>query len=363
MWYNSSSVKKLLLAVAVIIGSIFLWNYAKPEEVTKTIETIKKTVSKPQITSQTSERTFEFVPYWSFTKNLVTNSDFSLIYFGVAADDNGIDTEEEGYKKLKSFVDKTPNASERIIAVRMLDKEVNAQVLKDTSLQEKIASQAVSLAVKNDFDGILLDYETSAFGFDSTTNAISDFYRLFSNKVKASNLLFYVSLYGDAYYRARPFDVKSIGEVSDKVLIMAYDFSKSRGNPGPNFPLLDNAEYGYDFGKMIDDFQQDVDNQKIVVIFGYFGYDWKIDKNGESVASGVPISTNEIVKEFVEQCEYDPCSLNRDPGTLEPSVRYGDDDGVEHMVWYEDAQSIEKKKEFLKEKGILETAAWAYSYY
>lgn len=356
-------MKKLFLALAVIIGSILLWNYAKPEEVTRTIETIKKTVVKPQISSQLQEQHYEFVPYWSFTKNLVTDSDFSLIYFGVAVDENGIDKSEDGYRKLESFIDLTPNARERILAIRMLDKEINAQVLTDITLQQKIASEAVSLSKEYDFDGVLLDYETSAFGFDSTTAAITSFYKLFSKEVKSSSLLFYVSLYGDSYFRARPFNIKEIGKVSDKVIIMAYDFSKSRGNPGPNFPLIDNKEYGYSFTKMIEDYQRDVDNLKLVPAMGYFGYDWEVDKSGTSVASGVPLSTNEIVKEFVESCEYSPCSLNRDPGTLEPSVRYSDDENAEHIIWFEDTQSVTKKKEFLKEKGILETSAWAYSYY
>ncbi len=192
---------------------------------------------------------------------------------------------------------------------------------------------------------------------------ITSFYQLFARKAHESGLLFYATLYGDTYFQSRPFDIKAIGEVSDKVLIMAYDFSKSGGNPGPNFPLTGADKYGYDFSKMVDDFQKDVDNQKLVVIFGYFGYDWRVDGQKNAVSSGVPLTTIEITKEFVEECKFKKCSLTRSNNTSEPTIQYADNDGESHIVWFEDEISISKKREFLKSKGILQTASWAYSYY
>lgn len=356
-------MKKIGLLTAIIIGCIVLWNYAKPEKITRTIKNIGDQVSSKQIEPQKEKKSFVFIPYWSFTKNIVTDSNDSLIYFGIGVNENGIEPDDDGYKKLDSFVELTPNASEKILAVRMTDKNINASILKNLSVQEKIASSAVSLAMKKGFDGVLLDYETSAFGFDTTTNNIASFFELFEGKVKKSNLLFYVTLYGDTYFRARPYDVKRIGSISDKVVIMAYDFSKSRSNPGPNFPLYDTSAYGYDFGKMVDDFQKDVDNSKLVIALGYFGYDWRVDSDGNAVASGIPLSSLEIKKEFIDDCQYDNCSFNRSPKSFEPSIIYKDDSGDNHVVWFEDAQSADKKKEFLKEKGILQTASWAYSYY
>ncbi|MDO8269876.1 MAG: glycosyl hydrolase family 18 protein [Candidatus Levybacteria bacterium] len=353
----------ILIIGAVIVGSLLLWNYAKPEPVSTPIATNEKAKVVPSISAQQSEKQHVFVPYWTFTKNIVTDSEYSLIYFGVAINEKGLETSDRGYESIASFIRFTPNARERILAIRMLDKSINAKILKDSSLQEKIATDAVTLAKKYDFDGILLDYETSAFGFESTTNNITSLYKLFSNKARSQNMLFYVSLYGDTYFQSRPYDVKQISIISDKVLIMAYDFSKSRGNPGPNFPLVDINEYGYDFGKMISDFQKDVDNQKLIVTLGYFGYDWRVNGKGESVTNGVPLSTNEIEKEFIDECEYKECKLTRNGKTSEPSISYTDEGGEDHIIWFEDDASVSKKIEFLKTKGILEIASWAYSYY
>lgn len=364
VWYNSFNVKKILLLATVIIGSYLLWNIAKSDPVRQATQSIStQKTDSVSIAPQQAKREYLFVPYWSFTKNIVTDSEYSLIYFGVGVNTTGLELNDDGYDNLSQFIALTPNAKERILAVRMIDKTVNAKIIQSASLEEKIASQAVNLAISNNFDGVLLDYETSAFGFDSTTKNILAFYKLFAGKTHESGLKFYVSLYGDTYFQSRPYDVKEIGAVSDKVIIMAYDFSKSNGNPGPGFPLTGREKYGYDFEKMIEEYQKDVTNDKLVVALGYFGYDWKVDSQGNSISSGVPLSTNEVTQKFVTKCGFKDCSLSRDLNTLEPTVKYTDDSGSKHIVWFEDEQSINKKKEFLRSKGIIETGAWAYSYY
>jgi len=364
VWYNSFNVKKILLVAIVIIGSFVLWNIAKSDPVKKVTQTSStKKIGSISITPQRIQKEYLFVPYWSFSKNIVTDSEYSLIYFGVGVNTTGLEKKDKGYENLSQFIALTPNAKERILAIRMVDKAVNAEIIKSTLLEEKIASHAVSLALKNKFDGVLLDYETSAFGFDSTTKNILSFYELFAKKTHASNLKFYVSLYGDTYFQSRPYDVKAIGEVSDKVIIMAYDFSKSSGNPGPGFPLTGRIKYGYDFQKMVEDYQKDVNNEKLVVALGYFGYDWRVDSKDIAIAPGIPLTTSEITKEFVTKCDLKDCSLTRDPNTKEPTVTYIDGSGERHVLWFEDEMSINKKKQLLKSKGIVETGAWAYSYY
>ncbi len=357
-------MNKILLLATVIIGSFLLWNVAKPEDVRNVVQkSQRENTTVTSITPQKSEKEYLFIPYWSFSRNIVTNSEYSLIYFGVGVNTRGLEFNDRGYENLTNFLSLTPNASERILAIRMVDKTINAEVIKNNLLEEKIASQAVDLAVKNKFDGVLLDYETSAFGFDSTTKNILSFYKLFSKKTHDSGLKFYVTLYGDTYFRSRPYDIKAIGEVSDKVIVMAYDFSKSSGNPGPGFPLSGREKYGYDFQKMVEDYQKDVSNSKLVVALGYFGYDWKVDSKDIAVAAGIPLTTSEISKEFIDKCGFRDCNLVRDPNTLEAYIKYIDDSGERHIVWFEDEQSINKKKQFLRSKGIVETGAWAYSYY
>jgi len=356
-------MKVLLLLIALVVGFLLYVNIKTNSQNLKSNTQSEEATIVPTVLPQLSKKEYLFVPYWSFFNSIATNSEYSLIYFGVGANMQGVDESDPGYEKLDQFIQLTPNASERILTIRMLDKNINAQVLKSESVQKRIASEAVGLAQEYGFDGVLLDYETSAFAFDSTIQNISSFYELFSAEVKKNKLLFYVTLYGDTYHQSRAYDVVRIGELSDKVLVMAYDFSKSRGNPGPNFPLSGREKYGYDFEKMIEDYQKDVSNEKLVITLGYFGYDWMVDDNGEAKEYGLPLSLNEIEQDFIDSCNYKQCTVGRDEQTMEPVIKYIDENGENHIVRYEDEVSVLKKKEVLNKNGILEIASWAYSYY
>ena len=82
-------------------------------------------------------------------------------------------------------------------------------------------------------------------------------------------------------------------------MIMAYDFHKVKGNPGPNFPLNGKETYGYDLQKMTDDFLQFVPPEKLTIIFGLFGYDWVIDDKNNALQSGEALSYLQIKQKFL----------------------------------------------------------------
>ena len=356
----------LTLALFIIAGiGIFLaiYNNSKQPKKTLVVPKILSKVTPAIIVPQKNPKQYLFVPYWAVVKKDDFSSFESLIYFGLGVNEKGIELNDKGYQNLSKFAEETKNKGDKILAVRMTDATINADIIKNKSLEENIATSSVSFAKNYGFNAILLDYETSAFGFDSTIRSITDFYTVFAKKTHEANLKFYVTMFGDTYFRARAYDAVKIGKLADKVFIMAYDFHKSKGNPGPNFPLYGKEEYGYDFSKMIEDFQKDISNDKIVVTLGYFGYDWRVDKTGSSIADGVPLSTNAITKEFITKCEFKKCNFSRLPNTNEPSIKYTDDNKEDHIIWCEDEISVSKKKEFLKTKGILEVAFWAYSYF
>ena len=127
-------------------------------------------------------------------------------------------------------------------------------------------------------NGIVLDLEIAAIPFDSLVKKINKFTGTFYSASKKNNLTFSLTLYGDLFYRARPYDVKTLALNADSIMIMAYDLHKARGNPGPNFPLIGADKFGYDLTKMTDEFLQSVPPQKITVIFGVYGYDWLVTK-------------------------------------------------------------------------------------
>ncbi len=313
-------------------------------------------------TSQSPERMALFVPYWTLDEDIQTDAD-RLIYFGVAADEEGIDKSDDGYKNLPDFVSAAGTDTPTLLTIRLIDDDINKKILKDKNAQQAIINESISLAKKYGFEGIVVDFETSALPFDSIIQRISTFSQSFYAAAKKENLYYATTLYGDTFYRSRAYDVKTIAEHADEIMIMAYDFHKSRGNPGPNFPLAGKETYGYDFKTMMQDFLKESKKAKVTVVFGLFGYDWSVDNRGESTAYGKSLSFNLAKKRFLASCEKKACVVKRDPISEETVVSYQDEEGKKHTVWFEDPVSVEKKKAYLDTLGIHSISFWAYSFF
>lgn len=363
-------MKKAIFALAIIfvllLGVFFLPGLVR-QKVFRDLSSKNSTGLVPSPTplkkniSSSIQKTSEFVPYWTMTGGIDSDTD-GLIYFGVSPNISGINRDEEGYRLLSRFLDLAGD-KKKYLAVRMLDQNISTQILESQEIQDRVIADSVRTAKENNFDGIVVDLEYKALPFDSVISGINNFFTNFSHEAKKHDLKFSVLIYGDNFYRVRPYDLKHIGKNSDEVMIMAYDFHKSGGNPGPNFPLDGDKKYGYTFKEMIEDFSRAVPSDKLTVVFGMFGYDWQVDDNGTSLGKTIALSLAQMKDRFVNGCGLTECSLKRDSLSSESVATYKDEDGVRHTVWFEDEESAQKKKDFLKEQGIGSVSYWAHSYY
>ena len=226
-----------------------------------------------------------------------------------------------------------------------------------------LISQTVALATKNSFDGIVLDLEVSALPFDSLIKQITEFNNLLSTATKQHKLRYTVMLYGDVFYRLRPFDVKAISASADRVMVMAYDFSKAGSNPGPDFPLSGQDIFGYDYARMTGDFLKSVPKEKLAVAFGMFGYDWPVGQDKKASGSAVAVTTKEAMDKFVTLCKQKTCDWKNTIEAQEIEVAYTASDDTKHIVWFESTNSGKLKKDYLKQRGISQFAYWANSYF
>lgn len=324
-------------------------------------ENIKPVDNSGKITSKISPpgeiKTSIFVPYWSFgdSDDNLNNYDRS-IYFGIAVDESGIDKNEQGFLNLSGF-NEVAGTNEKLITVRMTNSDVNQKILADTTLQSVIINDSVSIAKENGFSGLVLDLEVFSLFNEKIPFQINEFVSDFSRASKQNNLYFAVAVYGDVFYRLRPYDLKSISGSVGEVMIMAYDFSKSIGEPGPNFPLEGRKKYGYDMKTMIRDFLEVVPAEKLSVIFGMYGYDWTVDSRGRPIKPGQSLTNNQIQTKYLDICQSN-CKVVKDKLSQEKNIISGD-----HIVWFEDPESAQKKQEYLQSQGIGNFIYWAFGYF
>lgn len=359
----------LLLFLLFVLGitGLFIFIQVKNRvrfDLAQSIDLPKNTPTPTIDTSNLKITTSIFVPYWTVTGRNIVDRDFDqYIYFGILPNGNGITNNETGAIRLRDFVRSVPPGKTTLLTLRMVDAQDDFAILKDANLQKKIIDQTIILTKENKFDGIVVDLELSAIPFDSLIRQINGFTATFYSSAKKNHLTFYLTLYGDTFYRLRPFDVKTIAGNTDGIMLMAYDFHKAKANPGPNFPLYGRETYGYDFAEMIDDFTQVVQPSKLTVIFGMFGYDWKVDSKGQALEEAEPLPYTEIQKKFLVKCLYNDCATTRDDTSSESIVHYVDGLGQRHIIWFEDPDSVSAKIKYLRGRGIGNFSYWAHSYF
>jgi len=363
--YNRGVKKILFVVLLLVLGSVFAFDkFSKQDKVL--LSASKQTPSPIQSSTKevaTRQATSAFVPYWVLGQEELSREYDSLIYFGISPTASGIDTTEEGYKNLSRFGNLAGKASKTFLTVRMLNNDTSFTILESTASSKSVIAESIATAKEYGFEGIILDLEVNALPFDSVVNNITKFSKNFSTEAKKEELTFGMAMYGDVYYRLRPFNVKELAENVDQIYIMAYDLHKSRGNPGPNFPYAGKETYGYDFQTMIGAFLKDVPSEKLTVIFGMFGYDWEINEKGKATSSGEALSYNKIKQNFLDSCSQQKCEYAQDSQSLETKLTYIDEKDKEHIIWFETPTSVAEKKRFIKSKGISGISYWAYSYF
>lgn len=359
-------MKRFLAFFVVLVGITLFLSYLFPFG--NTLQPVKKGTT-PTITPSTTpipaaslQQTL-FVPYWTLNSTSLPTTYTTLAYFGITASTQGIDTKENGYLDLPKFVSLSGRNQKILLVVRLVDSEVNTTILQDKALQQKIVTQTITTAKQYGFTGVVLDLEYHALSFGPVVHSLTDFSTLFATNTHQAHLLYYQALYGDTFYRARPFDVAAIGKVSDGIYVMAYDFHKASGNPGPNFPLHMLSDEDYSFGQMVKDFTSKVPAKKIAVVFGLFGYDWPVDDKGRSTDQGSSLTHSQIKNKIGPPCTLSACVIKHDMTSAETEVLYKDSSGARHVIWFEDMQSMARKEMVLREYGISSAGLWAYSYF
>lgn len=364
---------KKVFGIVVLAAVIIFFGFQSIKQ--KVSQDLARPIPYPTITpkpptptddvTNVSEAASLFVPYWTVKPGdtLVTNDYKQFIYFGIAPTRYGINTKDAGAAQIDNFTSFVPKDSATLLVLRMIEPGVNSAVLKSADSRKKIIAQTISYAKENNFRGIVLDLEMSAIPFDSLVNQITAFTTDFSKEAKKNNLTFSITMYGDVFYRIRPFDVKAIAKEVDSIMIMAYDFSKSKADPGPNFPLHGQETYGYDMTKLVDDLSRVVSPKKITIVFGLFGYDWLVNNQEKAIQPGKAVSTLEIEKNYINNCVGKNCIVSRDTDATETEIHYIDSKGAKHIIWFEDMDSVSQKKEYLKRRGITSFSFWANGYF
>ncbi|OGK19321.1 hypothetical protein A3B50_03325 [Candidatus Roizmanbacteria bacterium RIFCSPLOWO2_01_FULL_40_42] len=357
-------MRKLRLLIAFILfcaGFGYLLLQVQKEKSPTLLPLKKPSVQIAGSPVQISQRSI-FVPSWTLDESLSSAQYDRFIYFGVTGGSGGIVTDDEAYNNIENFIESVPPSAKKLLTVKMTNSSANLGILKNKEAQQSIIKDSISIATENGFNGIVFDFELFSLFDDSVPGNINIFVENFYSEAKNNNLHFAMTIYGDVYFRQRPYDLDFLGKHTDEIMVMAYDLHKSIGEPGPNFPLSGGKKFGYDFASMIGDYKKFIEPEKLTVLFGMYGYDWIVDEKKRPIRQAKALSLNQIKNTYLDKCGKTNCVPFRDKESTENEINYVEND-VYHIIWFEDEESVRQKTEFLKENGIGSIGFWAFGYF
>lgn len=138
----------------------------------------------------------------------------------------------------------------------------------------------------------------------------------------------------------------AIGEIADYVLLMTYEWGYTFGPPMATAPVNSVRivlEYGI----------SEIDPNKILMGMPNYAYDWPLPFiRGETQAESLG-----NVEAIIRAAEYQVTILF-DPEAQAPYYYYTNAEGTPHVVWFDDARSMEAKFRLIPEYGLIGTGIW-----
>lgn len=141
-------------------------------------------------------------------------------------------------------------------------------------------------------------------------------------------------------------DYGAIGAASNYVLVMTYEWGYTYGPPMAVSPILNVRQ-------VLDYAITEIEPYKIFMGVNNYGYDWPLPyERGITAASTIGnVEAVDLARERRVNIQYDEVSQA-------PFYYYTADDGVEHVVWFEDARSMAARLRLIAEYDLNGAGYW-----
>lgn len=215
-------------------------------------------------------------------------------------------------------------------------------------VQNRMIDEIINTATANGFSDVHVDFE---FIPPDDREAYNMFLRKIKPRLEQNNLLLSTALAPKTsgeqkglLYEAH--DYQAQGEIVNLLVLMTYEWGYSAGPPLPVSPI-NEVERVLRYAVSV------ISPQKILMGQNLYGYDWTLPfVQGESFARALsPQQAIRIARERGVVIEYDEVAQA-------PFFHYYDAEGREHVVWFEDARSIQAKFDLIKRLGLLGISYW-----
>lgn len=216
------------------------------------------------------------------------------------------------------------------------------------------------------FDGVVIDFENLR-GKDSQKK-YNQFLQELKTQLKLNNKKLYVAVQptrkpSEIYYDG--YDFKTIGNISDKVILMAHDYNAKTltevdmGSPNPDTPLTPFDEVYYALKSITDKKTGVADLNKILLQISFGSVQW-LSQDGKVIKStAYEPSYQQLMDRFINADKKQNVLRHYSKNLENPWLTYyNSEDSVYNKIWYEDSQSVQAKINLAKMFGIHGLSLW-----
>ncbi|MDF2884712.1 MAG: spore gernimation protein, partial [Clostridiaceae bacterium] len=225
--------------------------------------------------------------------------------------------------------------------------ELGRLILTNPQLQNTLLDNIIATAKRLNFRDIHFDMEHLPRELRENYNA---FLRKAKARLSAQGFLMSTALapktsatQAGEWYEAH--DYRAIGQISDFVVIMTYEWGYSGGPAMPVSPLPQVRQ-------VIEYALTEMPASKIMMGQNLYGYDWTLPFVQGTTARAVS------PQDAILLAADNNVPISYDTTAQAPHFDYTDSSGKRHTVWFEDARSIQAKFNLIKELGLRGISYW-----
>lgn len=226
--------------------------------------------------------------------------------------------------------------------------EIAHQMFSNPEGQANLINNILANIQTKNYSGLDIDFE---FVLPEDRQLFIDFISAVKAKLEPEGYIVMVALapktsgeQAGLLYSAH--DYPAIGAIADKVLLMTYEWGYTYGPPMATAPL-NNVRKVLEYGISV------IDPSKVLMGIPNYAYDWKLPfVRGTSAAE----SLSNVAA--LERAIANNVTIQFDEEAQVPFYYYTSEDGNIHVVWFEDARSVNAKFRLIPEYSLSGAGIW-----
>lgn len=273
----------------------------------------------------------------------------TIFGYGFTMDGELIEAEDEEIIALAKEFDVAPiMLISSLTEMGTFSNERIENILTDVSVRENAINNILNTMLEKGYLGIDVDFEFIAA--ENTDNYVN-----FISELRSALLPYGFTVNTDLAPKTsadqqgllyESHDYRRIGEVSDTVLLMTYEWGYVYGSPMAIAPLNKVTE-------VLNYALTEISPEKIFLGVPTYAYDWILP-----FERGVTKAETFGSAEAVNRADRVGSEIFFDETAQSPYYTYTDDKGREHEVWFEDARSLNAKFRLVDSKSLHGVGYW-----